>query len=90
MSRITRSVRLFFMGVSSISCLASVGRRYTDESHTAQMGAYPLASAKVTVPVHRNFDVLVMVDNLFDHNYQVLHGYPMPGVNAAGGVSIHF
>ncbi|HXJ87653.1 MAG TPA: TonB-dependent receptor [Candidatus Binatia bacterium] len=70
--------------------LQAVGRRYTDESHTAQMGAYPLASAKVTVPVHRNFDVLVMVDNLFDHNYQVLPGYPMPGVNAAGGVSIHF
>jgi len=70
--------------------LQAVARRYTDESHTTQLGAYPLASAKITLPLQRNLDLLVMLDNALNHKYEVLPGYPMPGVNAAGGISIHF
>ena len=68
----------------------AIGRRYTDPSHTSQLGGYTLASAKLNVPVRRSFDLFAMVDNILNHSYEVLPGYPMPGVNAAGGVSIHF
>ena len=70
--------------------LQAVGKRYTDVTHSTQMGGYPLASAKVNVPVRRNLDVFVMIDNLLNHRYEVLSGYPMPGVNGSGGFSIHF
>ena len=70
--------------------LQAVGKRYTDVTHATQMGGYPLASAKVNVPVRRNLDVFVMIDNLLNHRYEVLSGYPMPGVNGSGGFSIHF
>lgn len=68
----------------------AIGRRYTDENHTTQMGGYPLASAKLSVLVRRNLDLFATLDNILNHNYEVLPGYPMPSVNAAGGVSIHF
>jgi outer membrane cobalamin receptor len=68
----------------------AIGRRYTDQSHTSQLGGYTLASAKLSVPVRHSFDLFVTVDNILNHNYEVLPGYPMPGINAAGGVSIHF
>jgi outer membrane cobalamin receptor len=56
-----------------------IGRRYTDQSHTSQLGDYTLASAKLSVPVRRSFDLFVMVDNMLNHSYEVLPGYPMPG-----------
>lgn len=68
----------------------AIGRRYTDESLTAQMGGYTLASAKISFPFQRHYDVFATVDNILNHSYTILPGYPMPGVNAAGGVSIHF
>jgi hypothetical protein len=29
-----------------------------------------------------------MVDNFIDERYEVVTGYPMPGINAAGGFSL--
>jgi hypothetical protein len=31
-----------------------------------------------------------MVDKLFDRGYSVVPGYPMPGINATGGLSLSF
>jgi outer membrane receptor protein involved in Fe transport len=43
-----------------------------------------------TLPLHRHYSVFATVDNLFNRRYQVVAGYPMPGVNAAGGFDLHF
>jgi iron complex outermembrane receptor protein len=68
----------------------ALGKRKPDDGSTALMGSYTLASAKLSMPILKHYDLFVTVDNILDHKYQVLTGYPMPGVNAAGGFSIHF
>jgi outer membrane receptor protein involved in Fe transport len=68
----------------------AIGRRYTSAAYTTQLGGYTLASAKFSLPLRRNYDLFVTVDNVLNHRYQVLAGYPMPGVNAAAGFSVRF
>lgn len=68
----------------------AVGRRDTTSAHTTQLGGYTVASLKLSAPIRHNYDVFATVDNLLDRKYQVLTGYPMPGINAAGGFSVHF
>jgi outer membrane cobalamin receptor len=70
--------------------IQAVGRRYSDETDTTQLGGYTEASMKLSVPIARNLNFFGTVDNLFNHNYQVLTGYPMPGINGAGGFVLHF
>jgi outer membrane cobalamin receptor len=70
----------------------AIGRRDTGASSPspAQLGGYTFASAKISFPVRRDFDVFATVDNILNQHYQVFTGYPMPGVNAAGGFTLHF
>jgi outer membrane receptor protein involved in Fe transport len=68
----------------------TVGRRWADIQRTWQLGGFTVASLKFTIPVQRNFSLFVLVDNLFNRRYEVVTGYPMPGVNALGGIDIHF
>ena len=68
----------------------AIGRRYGTQSHTTQLGGYTLGSFKLSVPIRRNYDLFVMVDNLLNHRHEILPGYPMPGVNAAAGFTIRF
>jgi outer membrane cobalamin receptor len=67
-----------------------VGRRYTTSAHTTQLGGYTEANMKLSVPITRKLNFFGTVDNLFDHRYQVLTGYPMPGINGAGGFVLHY
>lgn len=67
-----------------------VGRRYTTSAHTAQLGGYTEANMKLSVPVNTKLVFFGTVDNLLDHRYQVLTGYPMPGINGAGGFVLHY
>ncbi len=70
----------------------AIGRRDTGSSspNPVLLGGYTLASAKISFPVRRDFDVFATVDNILNQRYQVFTGYPMPGVNAAGGFTLHF
>ncbi|MGA2571025.1 MAG: hypothetical protein ABSF23_10950 [Terracidiphilus sp.] len=45
---------------------------------------------KLSVPVTKSLSFFGTVDNLFNHRYQVLTGYPMPGINGTGGFVLHF
>lgn len=67
----------------------AVGRRITDAS-PASLGGYTEASMKLSIPITRRLNFFGTVDNLLDHRYQVLTGYPMPGINGAGGFVLHF
>jgi hypothetical protein len=42
------------------------------------------------VPVRNNWSVFTTLDNLFNRRYEVVPGYLMPGVNAAGGITVSF
>jgi outer membrane cobalamin receptor len=68
----------------------TVGRTWADASHTAQVASYTVLNVKCIVPVGRRLSVFGMLDNLFNRHYEVLSGYPMPGINAAGGLNLRF
>ena len=68
----------------------TVGRRWTDLARSRQLGGYTLATLKCSVPVRRRWSVSLMLDNLLNRRYEVLSGYPMPGINATGGMSVQF
>jgi iron complex outermembrane receptor protein len=68
----------------------AIGRRYADITGTTQRGGYTEADMKLSVPVSRNLNFFATGYNLLNHRYQVLAGYPMPGINGAGGFVLHF
>ncbi len=74
---------LYFGGMSA-------GARWADSQHSGKLEAYTLGSLKTTVPLNRQWHLTAMVYNLFNQSYQVVTGYPMPGINAAGGFTVSF
>ncbi len=68
----------------------TVNSRFADVRKTQALGGYTLASLKVDVPVGRRLTLFGLVDNLLDRSYQVVQGYPMPGANAMGGLTVAF
>jgi iron complex outermembrane receptor protein len=68
----------------------AIGKRYADTTLTTQLGGYTEAGLKLSVPMRRNLNFFATADNLLNHRYQVLTGYPMPGINGAGGFVMHF
>jgi outer membrane cobalamin receptor len=53
-------------------------------------GMRALGKLKLTVPVGERWRAFVLVDNLFNLQYSVVPGYPTPGINAMGGLSLSF
>ena len=68
----------------------TVGPMWASTRRDQRLGGFTLATLKWTLPLGRHYCVFALVDNLFHHRYQVVAGYPMPGVNAAGGFDLHF
>ena len=68
----------------------TVGKRYADPTLTTQLGGYTETGLKLSVPVRRNVSFFATADNLLNHRYQVQTGYPMPGINGAGGFVVRF
>jgi outer membrane cobalamin receptor len=66
------------------------GERWGNAQHTQKLDSYMLATLKLTVPVNRSWRLYTMIDNLFDQSYVVVPGYPMPGANVSGGVTVSF
>ncbi len=68
----------------------TVGRRWADAAHTRALDGYTSAIARVTIPAGRRMSFFALVDNLLNRRYEVVAGYPMPGANAAGGLTVSF
>ncbi len=68
----------------------AVGRMWVSTQRTRQIGGHHVATLKLTLPIRGRYSVFALVDNLFDKRYQVIDGYPMPGINAAGGFTLSF
>jgi outer membrane receptor protein involved in Fe transport len=68
----------------------AVGERWANTQHSSKMAGYQLGEVKLTLPVGERWRVFVMADNLFNRRYSVVPGYPMPGINGAGGLSVAF
>jgi outer membrane cobalamin receptor len=68
----------------------SAGQRYTDTTHPSYLGEYTDATLRLSYPLGERTTVFALVDNLFNRRYQLIPGYPMPGINAAGGFTLKF
>ncbi len=51
---------------------------------------YQLLGARIAYQATRFMNVYLAGNNLFDQAYQINFGYPMPGINFMGGVSLKF
>lgn len=68
----------------------TVGRTWVNTAHTSQLPGYTAATLHGTIHLGNRWSLLASVDNLFNRKYQVLYGYPMPGINAALGFTVRF
>ena len=68
----------------------SVGRRWADLARHRMLAGYTLGTLRLGVPLKRGWNAHITVDNLFNRRYEVLAGYPMPGINALAGLSLKF
>lgn len=68
----------------------TVGKRYANAARTTRLGGYTNVSARVSAPVREGWTAFVSIDNLLDNRYEVLAGYPMPGINASAGLMVTF
>jgi outer membrane cobalamin receptor len=68
----------------------TVGRRWADDRHTVALEGYTTVTLKATVPTGRRVNLFAIVDNLLNRDYQVVAGYPMPGTNVMGGMTVAF
>jgi outer membrane cobalamin receptor len=74
---------------TSLSAMA-VGKRWANAARTQQLDSYTNLAWQNTLRLTRRWSVFSLVDNLLKQYYQVLAGYPMPGVNAMGGFTLSF
>lgn len=68
----------------------SVVRTWADAARTQQLGEYTVMTLRCTAPLGRKVTAFIMLDNLFNRRYEVVAGYPMPGINAIGGFNFRF
>ena len=68
----------------------TVGRRWADLSKGRHLAGYTLATLRCSVPLRPGWNAHVTVENLLNRRYQMLPGYPMPGIHALAGVSLQF
>jgi iron complex outermembrane receptor protein len=68
----------------------TVGKRWADAQHSAIMPGFAVATLRTTLPLTRTVSWYAMLDNLFDRRYEVVPGYPMPGINLMTGFSLNF
>ncbi len=68
----------------------SVGSRWADARRVTELDRYTVPVVKLTAPLGRRWTLFAMVDNFTDARYEVITGYPMPGINATGGLTVRF
>ena len=83
---VTVPVRRLTMDFSGISS----GRRAANAKRTTYLDRYTDARLRLSYPLGEHSTLFAQVDNLFDRRYEFLSGYPMPGINATGGVTLRF
>jgi len=65
----------------------SVGRRWADAQKTRRLAGYSAPGLKLMIPFGSRWTLFAMADNFLNEPYEVVTGYPMPGINVAGGFS---
>ncbi len=68
----------------------SAGWQYIDQSHSAPtvVESYGLLNAKVSYRPLKLLEVFAKGENLTGTDYQIVDGYPMPGITIFGGINV--
>ncbi len=66
----------------------TVGRRWADVRKTRRLAGYSAPGFKLMIPFGNRLTLFAMVDNFVNERYEVVTGYPMAGINAAGGFTL--
>ena len=66
--------------------IQSVAGLYGNDNHANPLTDYTLINARVSAQLTSQWSVYVSGENLLDRKYQILAGYPMPGITAIGGI----
>jgi len=67
-----------------------VGRRWADLQRTRQLDGYGVHGLKLMVPVGARWVLFGVLENFTHERYEVVTGYPMPGIHASGGFTLRF
>jgi len=67
-----------------------VGKTWANTQKTLQLDKYSILTLKCMAPLHKHISIFANLDNILDREYQVIAGYPMPGVNIMGGLKFNF
>ena len=63
-----------------------VGPRYSTNTETDEMGGYSLVNLTARYALSKELSIEGRINNLFDKNYETVHGYNTAGFNAFVGV----
>lgn len=66
--------------------IQSVAGLYGSDNHVNPLPDYTLVNARVSAQLTNQWSVYVSGENLLDKKYQIMAGYPMPGITAIGGI----
>ncbi len=67
-----------------------VGETWADTGRSLQLDEYSVLTLKCIAPLNKHISMFATLDNLLNHQYQVIAGYPMPGANVIGGLKFKF
>ncbi|MBR4219360.1 MAG: TonB-dependent receptor, partial [Bacteroidales bacterium] len=70
--------------------LQYIGGLYTQVGEKPQQEDFVLANAQLQFSPLDWLGIWIKGENLFDQNYEINAGYPMPGANFMAGASIRF
>jgi outer membrane cobalamin receptor len=63
---------------------------YIDRANTQELGGFMTMGAYAAQTLVKGVEIYVRGDNILDKQYQLVNGYPMPGVSVMGGVKATF
>ena len=64
----------------------SSGERYSDVTNTQRLGGYTLLNLTANYRIDKNLSLFARVNNVFDKQYELVHDFATPGVNALVGI----
>jgi outer membrane receptor protein involved in Fe transport len=67
-----------------------VGRRWADAQRRSELDGYGVHGLKLMVPVGARWVLFGVLENFTHERYEVVTGYPMPGIHASGGFTLRF
>ncbi len=68
----------------------AVGHTWADAGRSRSLDKYNVITLKCTAPLGRHTSIFATLDNLLNRRYQVVAGYPMPGISVIGGFKLRF